>query len=138
LERILALDIGEKRIGIAVSDAERRLAFPVCVLPTAEVVAMARSFRRVLEDDEPGLIVCGLPLSLDGAENAQAARVREVAAHLSEATGLPVEFEDERLSSAQAKRMLREAGLDERHQRGKVDGIAASLFLQAYLDRRNS
>lgn len=135
--RILALDIGQKRVGMAVSDAKARIAFPVGVLPADEVVRMASSFRRVLEDHEPEGIVCGLPLSLDGEEHEQARRVRETACAIGEATGLPVEFTDERLSSSAAKRALHEAGLDERRMRGKVDGVAASLFLQAYLDKRN-
>ena len=110
------------------------MAFPVTVLSPQEVYNMAPVFRNIIADHEPELIVCGLPLSLDGQENAQALRVRECAAKVHSATGLPIEFVDERLSSSQAKRVLREAGLDERHQRGKVDGIAASLFLQTYLD----
>lgn len=135
--RILALDIGERRVGMAISDAQARIAFPVGVLPADQVSGMSQGFRRVLEDHEPESIVCGLPLSLDGEEHEQAARVRETARIIGEATGLPVDFTDERLSSSAAKRALREAGLDEKRMRGKVDGVAASLFLQAYLDKRN-
>ena len=88
--RALALDIGETRVGVAVSDPQGRIATPVCVLPAAA------------------------------------------------ATGLPLEFEDERLSSAEAKRILREQGLSEKSMRGKVDMVAASLFLQAWLDARQA
>ena len=132
--RILALDIGDSRVGIAVSDAAGKLAFPVKVLPTAEVQGMASSFRRVLEDHEPELLLAGLPLSLTGEENQQTQHVREQAQAIARACGLPLEFQDERLSSAEAKRKLREDGLSEREMRGKVDMIAASLFLQSYLD----
>ena len=134
--RVMALDIGEGRVGVAVSDPGERVASPVCVLPAAEVASGAKSFRRLLEDWEPELLLCGLPLTLAGEEGPQAARVRKVSSQVSAVTGLPVAFADERLSSAAAKRSLREKGYDERAMRGKVDMIAASLFLQAWLDER--
>ena len=136
--RVLALDIGEKRVGIAVSDPDERVASPICVLSADEVAACAKPFRRVLEDWEPELLLCGLPYTLSGEEGPQAARIRACAAAVAEAAGLPLEFTDERLSSAEAKRSLREKGLSEKAMRGKVDMIAASLFLQAWLDARCS
>ena len=136
--RVLALDIGEVRVGVAVSDPAGRVASPVCVLPAQEVLAHAATFRRVLEDWEPELLVCGRPMTLAGEEGPQAARVREQAERIAAACGLPLEFEDERLSSAEAKRILREQGLSERAMRGKVDMVAASLFLQAWLDARHN
>jgi putative Holliday junction resolvase len=81
-------------------------------------------------------LLCGLPFTLAGEEGPQAARIREFADTVSKTTGIPVEFADERLSSSQAKRSLREKGLSEKAMRGKVDMIAASLFLQAWLDGR--
>ena len=134
--RILALDIGQARVGIAVSDPGERVASPVCVLPASEVLGNAKPFRRVLEDWEPELLLCGLPYTMAGAEGPQAARIRAVAQKISAACGLPCEFADERLSSREAKRSLREKGLSEREMRGKIDMIAASLFLQAWLDAR--
>lgn len=133
---MMAFDIGKVRIGIAVSDPDGRIASPVCVLPTDEVLSGARSFRTVLEDWEPELLVCGLPVSLDGTEGPQAQEVRRVAEEISRQVGLPLEYADERLSSAEAKRSLREKGYTEKAARGKVDMIAASLFLQAWLDSR--
>ena len=138
LVRALALDIGEARVGVAVSDPAGRVASPVCVLPAQEVLAHAASFRRVLEDWEPELLVCGRPMTLAGEEGPQVARVREQAERIAAACGLPLEFEDERLSSAEAKRILREQGLSERAMRGKVDMVAASLFLQSWLDARHN
>lgn len=134
--RVLALDIGEVRVGVAVCDPGMRVASPVCVLPAPEVLGNAASFRRVIEDWEPELLLCGLPRTLAGEEGPQAARIREAASSISKACGIPCEFTDERLSSAQAKRSLRESGMPERKMRGKVDMIAASLFLQAWLDER--
>ena len=134
--RIMALDVGETRIGIAVSDPGERVASPVCVLPTSEVLGGAKPFKRVLEDWEPELLLCGLPVTMAGAEGPQAKHVKEVAAAIGKACDLPVEFADERLSSQEAKRSLREKGMTERDMRGKIDMIAASLFLQAWLDAR--
>jgi putative Holliday junction resolvase len=131
---IMALDIGEVRVGIAVSDVQRTVAMPVKVLPAAEVTSEAKSFKRLLEDYQPDLLVCGLPKSLDGAESVQAERVREVAGALAQKTGLELEYYDERLSSLEAKRILHTQGLSEKEMRGRVDAVAASLVLQGYLD----
>lgn len=133
----LALDIGEARVGIAVSDATGTLAMPVKVLPAQEVLGNARSFRYIIEDYEPDVLVCGHPETLAGEDGPQALRVIEAAEKIALATGLPLEFIDERLSSREAKRILREQGLSEREMRGKVDSVAASLFLQTWLDARN-
>lgn len=134
--RIMALDIGETRVGVAVSDPGERVASPVVVLPSAEVLSCAKPFQRVLEDWEPELLLCGLPYTMAGAEGPQAVRIRAAAKTISDACGIPYEFVDERLSSQEAKRSLREKGLSERAMRGKIDMIAASLFLQAWLDAR--
>lgn len=132
--RALALDIGETRIGIAATDASGSVAMPVCVLPAQEVLGNARTWRRVLEDHEPDLLVFGLPRTLAGEEGPQAQRVREVAKEISLSCGIPLEFVDERLSSQEAKRILKAHGLSERRMRGKIDMVAASLFLQTWLD----
>ncbi|WP_072499524.1 Holliday junction resolvase RuvX [Olsenella phocaeensis] len=134
--RVLALDIGEVRIGVAASDASGSIASPVKVLPAQEVLQNARSFRRILEDYEPELLLCGRPLTLAGEEGPQAERVMEQARGVAASCGLPLEFADERFSSREAKRILREQGYDERSMRGRVDMVAASLFLQAWLDAR--
>jgi len=134
--RALALDIGEVRIGIAASDASGRVASPVKVLPAAEVLGNARTFRRILEDYEPDILVCGRPKTLAGEDGPQAERVMAQARQIADSCGLPLEFADERLSSQEAKRILREEGHSERSMRGKVDMVAASLFLQSWLDAR--
>ena len=136
--RIMALDIGEKRIGIAISDPKERVASPLVVLDAMQVERGEKSFTRLLEDWEPELFLCGLPLTLNGEEGPQAQRVRKVAQAISARFHIPIEFADERLSSREAKRILREEGLDERAMRGKIDMIAASVFLQAWLDEKAS
>lgn len=132
----LALDIGEARIGIAVSDRSGRIATPVKVLPAAEVTGLAKPFRLILEDYEPDVIVSGRPMTMAGERGPQAERVENIARKLAEDLDLPLEFADERLSSREAKRILREQGLNEKQMRGKVDMVAASLFLQSWLDAR--
>lgn len=136
--RALALDIGEVRVGIAVSDAAGKIASPVKVLPAQEVLSRARSFRMILEDYEPDVLVCGRPKTMSGEDGPQAERIVAQAQQIAAACGLPLEFEDERLSSSEAKRILREQGLKEKDMRGKVDMIAASLFLQTWLDAKRA
>lgn len=132
--RALALDIGNARVGVAVSDPEGRIAMPLKVLPSEVVFENGPEFRRLLEDWEVEQLVCGLPLTLSGDHGPQAAAIKGKARRIAEAHNLPLFFVDERMSSLEAKRILREEGLDERAMRGKVDMIAASLFLQAWLD----
>lgn len=136
--RALALDIGDARIGIAASDASGRLAVPVCVLPAQEVLSDARTFRRVIEDHEPEILVCGRPKTMAGEDGPQAEKIMAEGRAIAEKLGLPVEFEDERLSSSEAKRILRAQGLSEKKMRGKVDSVAASLFLQTWLDAKRA
>ncbi len=135
--RIMALDIGKVRCGIAISDPDEKVASPLCVLPTQEVEQNAPSFRRLMEDWEPDLLLSGLPYTLSGEEGPQAVSIKATAQKVAKSTGLPLEFADERLSSSEAKRSLREKGLSEKEMRGKIDMIAASIFLQTWLDTRN-
>ena len=135
--RALALDIGEVRVGIAASDVTGTVASPVKVLPANEVLSLARPFRLVIEDYEPDVLACGRPKTMSGEDGPQAEKLMAQALDLGNRLGIPVEFADERLSSSEAKRILREQGVSERNMRGKVDMIAASLFLQAWLDSRS-
>ena len=84
------------------------------------------------------MLVAGLPLTMAGEEGPQVARIRTFAETVARNTGLPLEFADERLSSSEAKRILHEKGYSEKQMRGKVDSIAASLTLQAWLDARRN
>jgi putative Holliday junction resolvase len=102
----------------------------------AEVEGNAAPFRRVVEDWDPELLLCGLPLTLAGEEGPQAQRIRGIAQRVSAQARLPLEYVDERLTSSEAKQILRRQGLNEKSMRGKVDMVAASLMLQAWLDSR--
>ncbi len=131
--RLLGLDIGERRIGVAVSDPQARVATPLAVL-AASVVSDARPLQRLIDDYEVELIVVGLPLSMNGSEGPQAARVRGVATKLLDQLGVSVEYYDERLSSAEARRTMSAAGSSVKLQKGSVDKVAAAIMLQGYLD----
>ena len=131
--RVLGLDIGEKRIGVAVADTTAGLAMPLRVMNAQEVIDNAQSWRMLVQDNKPDLLVCGLPKTMRGATGQQAARIRELAERIAQSCGVPLEFADERLSSAEAKRVLRAQGLSEREMRGKIDSVAASLFLETWL-----
>ena len=134
----MALDIGEKRIGVAISDPSGSVATPLTVLDAKRVLGDGGDLVRLVEDYEVGRVVVGLPLSLDGTEGPQASRVRTAAERVAGFLRVPVDFADERLSSLEATRAMSEAGSDTRHQRGTVDMVAAALFLQSYLDARKS
>jgi putative Holliday junction resolvase len=137
--RILGLDIGEKRIGVAVSDPSGTVATPLAVIDARKAMGDGRELSRLVADYEAELLVAGLPLSLDGSEGPQAARVRAAAERLAKLVSLPVEFADERLSSTAARRAMTEAGVSDRDKRGSIDMVAAAIFLQSYLDAgRNS
>lgn len=132
--RVLGLDIGEVRTGVAVSDRDARVAMPVTVLETRRILADPRPLLELVEEEDVRVAVVGLPLTMAGDEGPQAARVREVAGRLGQSLGVEVVFFDERLTSAEASRVLRETGRDAKAQRGMLDMVAASLLLQAWLD----
>ena len=132
--RTLALDIGKTRIGLAVSDDQGRIATPLKVMDADVVLDGQPEFRHIIEDWGIEQLVCGLPYTLAGEEGPQAGSIKARAKLVAATFNLPLYFVDERLSSKDAKRILREEGLSEQEMRGKVDMIAASLFLQAWLD----
>ena len=136
--RVLGLDIGEKRIGVAVADTSVGIATPLRVMDTQDVIQNASLWRMTLQDYEPELLVCGLPQTMQGTLGKQAQNVRNQAQAIAQTCDLPLEFVDERLSSSEAKRMLREQGLSEREMRGKLDSIAASLFLETWLKKQST
>jgi putative Holliday junction resolvase len=135
--RVLGLDIGAARVGVAVSDPAGAVASPVAVLDARVLARDVRLLARIVEDYEAEALVVGLPVTLAGDEGPQAADVCAVAERLGVALGLPVEYHDERLSSAEARRLMREAGMSEREQRGSVDKVAAAIVLQGWLDARS-
>ena len=132
--RRLGLDIGERRIGVAVSDPSGRVATPLAVLDARAVASDIAPLRRIVEDYEVRRLVVGLPLTMAGDEGPQACEVKRIASGLSEHLGMAVAYQDERLTSKAAERAMSEAGAGSRTRRGRVDMVAAALLLQAYLD----
>jgi len=133
--RVLGLDIGDRRIGVAISDETGAVAQGRGVFLRRGEDQDLSYFADLCLRERVGVIVVGLPLNMDGSEGKQAAKVRAFAAALAERTSLPVEFVDERLTTAEADRVLKEAGLRERKRRKVRDELAAVLILQAWLDR---
>ncbi|MBN1193139.1 MAG: Holliday junction resolvase RuvX [Coriobacteriia bacterium] len=134
--RALGLDIGSARIGVAVSDPTGCVASPIAVLDAAELARDVRALADLVEDYDVESLVVGLPLTLGGEEGPQAAEVRDVAERFAVTLGIPVEYYDERHSSAEAKRSMRASGMSEREQRGSIDKVAAAIVLQGWLDAR--
>ena len=132
--RALGLDIGERRIGVAVSDPTGTVATPLVVLDARSLARDGTPLRRLVEDYEPALLVVGMPLTMAGEEGPQAAIVKATVRRLLEPLGIPVAYHDERLTSAEAERAMAAAGADARARRGAVDMVAASVLLQSYLD----
>jgi putative Holliday junction resolvase len=131
--RILGIDPGERRIGIAVSDPEGRLAVPVAVYArhgkgaAADIAATAR--RELAE-----LIVVGLALNMDGSRGLQAERAERFGRALHTASRIPVVFWDERLSTREAARLMLESGASRRRRKADLDAASATVILQDYLD----
>jgi putative Holliday junction resolvase len=133
-ETILAFDYGERYIGVAVGDTETRLAHPLGHLEASRDESRFERIETLLREWRPHRLVVGLPLSLDGAEHTMSARARRFARALRGRFGLPVDFADERLTSASAEEALRAAGRGGRQSKHRAHALAARLILQAYLD----
>lgn len=132
--RHLAFDIGERRIGVAVSDPTGRVATPLVVLDARDLARDASPLRRLIDDYEPEELVVGLPLTMAGEVGPQAIAVQMTVRRLIEPLGIPVAYHDERLTSAEAERAMAAAGADARARRGSVDMVAAAVLLQSHLD----
>jgi putative Holliday junction resolvase len=137
--RVVGIDLGERRIGIAVSDATATLARPVKTIvrgPSDEGTAdlLRAEIAELAGDDEIGTIVVGLPRRLDGNDNSQTPRVREMIALLSARIPMPVVTQDERLSSRVAEERLAIRESDWRKRKARLDAAAAAVILQDYLD----
>lgn len=135
MSRVVGIDPGQARVGIAISDEERSIAFPRETVSARDGWADAAARVRVaLADDEVALLVVGLPLRLDGSEGEAARRARGFGEALRAELGIEVEFWDERLTTVAAERSLTEMGRRGAKRRDVVDQSAAAILLQGYLD----
>ena len=132
--RILALDIGERRIGVALSDPSGLLATPLTTIHRRHHTADVDEVLRLVDEHDAERVVVGLPLELSGRRGTQAGRVSAFVRAMAERTQVPVETVDERYSTVQAQRQLRESGVKPSRNRARVDAAAAAIILQSYLD----
>jgi putative holliday junction resolvase len=157
MARLMALDVGEARIGVAVSDATGFLASPYKTLHvTRDEIQMWKTIQHLIEETESEELVVGLPISLDGAIHSQGKRVQDFAKRLGEHITIPLTFWDERLSTVEAERLLVERGEGDlakrsessagrkhtqtkrRRRKQEIDALAAAVILQEYLDHQKS
>lgn len=134
--RWLGIDFGERRIGIAVSDPQGRFAVPLTTLERRDDRGAARAIGRLARSEGVVGLVLGEPLGLDGEAGDAAERVRRFGRRLAAETALPVRMVAETLTSVEAERRLREAGVDPRRHPERIDALAAQILLQEALDRR--
>ena len=132
--RILALDLGKKRIGLAISDPLGITAQGLPNLNRTNKRADLAEVERLAEERDVGLILMGNPINMRGSEGRQSGWVREFAEALETRTGLPVKLWDERLTSVEAGRVLRESGISIEKRAAAVDRLSAVILLQSYLD----
>jgi putative Holliday junction resolvase len=133
--RVLALDIGAKRVGVAVSDEMRLTVRPLAALRGTNWKQLVRALSELCEEFDVRQVVLGLPLHLNGNEGDAAAEVRRVARKLELSLHLPIAFQDERLTSKAAEAALRREGLGEREVFANADSEAAAIILRDYLSR---
>jgi len=134
--RILGIDFGARRIGIAISDEDGRVAVPHSTLERRSDAAAARAIAELARREGVGALVVGEPVNLDGTRGPAAERARAFAARLVAASALPCLLVNESLTTVEAAQRLREAGVDPRRDPGRLDAVAAQILLQEALDRR--
>jgi len=132
--RILALDPGTKRIGVAISDELKLIAQPVEFIPAEPFAAFLARLKVLLQEKEVELILVGMPRNMDGSYGPAALKVKGFVASLGNAVTTPIKTWDERLTSAQANRILIQGKVRREKRKSKVDQMAAAILLQSYLD----
>jgi putative Holliday junction resolvase len=136
--RLLALDLGSKRVGVAVSDELQMTARPLPALKRTPWKRLVKDLARLCSEFDVRTVVLGLPLRLDGTEGDAALEVRRVARNLGLSLNLPIAFQDERLTSKAAEASLREEGLRGADAAARVDSESAAIFLDDYLARQTN
>ena len=136
--RILAIDHGTKRMGIAISDELQMIAQPVEFIPAEPFAEFLERLKELLREKEVELIVVGMPRNMDGSYGPAALKVQDFVAVLRNAVTVPIRTWDERLTSVQANRFLLEGNVRREKRKEKVDKMAAAILLQSYLDGQNN
>jgi putative Holliday junction resolvase len=134
MARIMAVDPGSRRVGVAVSDPTGTISQPLSTVPAAPAETLVDRLAALAREQEAARIVVGLPRRMDGGQGPEAKAARALADALGRATGLPVTLVDERLTSVAAERALLAGGASRARRRQLSDQVAAALILQSYLD----
>lgn len=134
MSRILALDHGTKRIGVAISDEMKMIAQPLEFVPAEPLDDAFARLRAIVAEKPCELILIGMPRNMDGSYGPAAEKVRTFVEQLKQAVPLPVRTWDERLTSAQANRMMVQGNVRRDQRKEKVDAVAAAILLQSFLD----
>lgn len=132
--RILGIDPGARRLGLAITDPDRKIASPLANYTRRDQEQDAKYLEKIVADEDIGLVVIGLPVHLSGQEGAQAKNARQFGAWVAKRIGLPVVFWDERFSSFEAETALWNAGLTHKQRKARRDQVAAQILLQAYIE----
>lgn len=132
--RYLALDHGTKRIGVAISDELKMIAQPLEYIPTEPFDAFLVRLKQILREKEVELVFVGMPRNMDGSYGPATQKVREFIAVITPEIGVPIRTLDERLTSAQANRVLLQGNVRRSDRKEKVDAMAAAILLQSHLD----
>ncbi len=132
--RLLGVDYGSVRVGLAICDSERIIASPLSIYHRRDAPRDAEYFRKLVESEQVVGLVVGLPVHISGDEGGKAKEARAFGDWLAGITGLPVEYWDERYTTVDADAYLRGAGLSRERRKERLDKVAAQILLQAYLD----
>jgi putative holliday junction resolvase len=132
--RLLGVDFGTVRVGLAVTDPDRKIASPLATFTRRSLGSDAEYFKRLVEKEEIGGLVVGLPIHCDGREGQKAVEARAYGQWLQQTTGLPVTFWDERFTTVEAEGFMLEAGLTSKRRKERRDRLAAQIMLQAFLE----
>jgi putative Holliday junction resolvase len=134
--RVVALDLGAARVGVAISDELGEMAHPRGILPGKDVNALLAKLKDLVAEEKITHVLVGLPLDMKGGEGESARKVRQLAQRIADATSCDVELWDERLSTVQARRALADSEVHGRRVREHIDEASAVVLLQAWLDSR--
>lgn len=136
--KIVALDIGSVRIGIATCDVMEIIASPLMVYRRKNEQVDVKEIAKVISSLDAGEVVVGLPLKMDGSEGQSVEMAKHFAELLSHEISIPIVFEDERLTTVSAERVLIESGMRREKRKDKIDSVAATFILQTHLEKRRN
>ena len=137
MKRLMALDYGERRIGVALSDPEQLITFPFCTIDTRKTPDLVKEIVGMIKDHDVGVLIVGNPLNDDGTESKKSKEIKKFIAMLANHISIPINLWDESYTTKSAIRLLNQANKRLKKNRDKVDQLAASLLLKDYLEHHN-